>query len=200
MFSSTTSTILNGIMATTDSALELLKQQQRELQKKLLHQEMINANLYEHLINSGIIQSNLLKTTTSSMSTSANLLELLKNRGILSHDSNNMYSSGRQDTNNSLQSFGSILPINDVFTSLGIVFEKLFGSKFYIYAILAIFIGILFTMIACFCMYCCCCSKLGRGLMCCLKCTSFTKSVAKTTYKQKQKGNENANKRALCCV
>jgi hypothetical protein len=189
-------------MATTDNALELLKQQQNELQKKLLHQEMINANLYEHLINSGIIQSNLLKTTTTSMTTSANLLELLRNRGILNHDSSNIYSNGRHEThpNSSLHGFGSILPINDVFTSLGMVFEKLFGSKFYIYAILAIFIGILFTMIACFCMYCCCCSKLGRGLMCCWKCTKFTKSVAKTSYKQKQKANENATKSALCCV
>ena len=42
----------------TENALDLLKYQQSQLQKQLLKQELLNANLYQSLLDSGILSSN----------------------------------------------------------------------------------------------------------------------------------------------
>ena len=42
----------------TENALDLLKYQQSQLQKQLLKQELLNANLYQSLLDSGILSGN----------------------------------------------------------------------------------------------------------------------------------------------
>lgn len=195
------SSFLNGLLtSTTENPLEVIKRQQEQIQRQLLQQELLNTNLYQSLLNSGILQNNNLKAPLpiTSTSTATNILNLLQNNNLLNGDL--LGKLGAKQTtasnaiSNSLNGLASILPLNDAFTSLGSVFEKLFGTKFWIYALLALLIGILFTMISCFCMYCCCCNRFGRNLLCCCKCHSFSKSSNK-----KKKALEDS-KRFNCCA
>jgi hypothetical protein len=140
------SIILNGLLLSTtptihlasNSEFEIIKKQQARLEQKLLQQELINTNLYQSLLDLGLLQR---KTTVSS------LLDF--------QPSTSKGSSGVAATF-----------IYEMFTSLGSVLEKLFGTGFWIYIL--IFLGI-FMFLICFCTYLCCCCKL-RSLSCCFKC------------------------------
>lgn len=194
---SDSSAILNGLLSsTTENPLEVIKRQQEQIQRQLLQQELLNSNIYNSLLNSGLIQGPnnqkpLLQLTTTS--TQPNLLNLLQNRNLL-----NGYgeTTGSPIISNSLSSLASIFPLGDAFSSLGSVFEKLFGTKFWIYAFLAITIGILFTIVTCFCMYCCCCNSFGQKLCkCCCKLSKIGK-----TSKKKKKEVDNNNKKLKNCI
>lgn len=182
----------------TENALELLKYQQSQLQKQLLKQELLNANLYQSLLDSGILSSNseaAFKEASNQITTTAsNVLNILKNRGFLGQNVNH-------DSNISpLEKLQSFLPLNDMFSGFSSIFEKLFGTKFWLYALLAILTGTFFTCIACFCMYCLCCSKFGNSIMCCLNCgwLSWFKRIKNSTSKKKElKTDPNKFK---CCI
>ncbi|RNA19955.1 hypothetical protein BpHYR1_051496 [Brachionus plicatilis] len=171
------SALLNGLLSTTtENPLEVIKRQQEQIQRQLLHQEFLNNNIYQSLLNSGFIQNgnihnkNFQLTTTS---TQPSLLNLLKNRQFL---------NGLETTASptSLFSLASIFPLFEGISSLGDVFEKLFGTKFWIYAFLAIIVGIMFIIVTCFCMYCCCCNSLGRTFCkCCCKLSKLKKNRKK---------------------
>lgn len=177
-----------------DKTIEFLRQQQEQLQRQLLRQEILNTNLYQSLIDSGVIPSFRTTTTSSSVaaatSASNQLLDLLKNRSLLSGLAKTTGSgSGTGDASSSsaaaggsgasavatsafnsvpnLANLATILPLSEAFTSLGTIFDKLFGTKFWIYILLALLIGTAFTIISCFFMYCCCCNRLGKALCCC---------------------------------
>lgn len=176
----------------TENALELLKYHQSQLEKKLLQQELINANLYQSLIDSGYITHRT--ASSSTVSSNLNILDMLKGKNGLKTSS----SLTNSDSSSSLNGLSSMLPLNDVFTGLTNVFEKFFGTKMWIYVLLAIVIASFLIFIFCFCMYCCCCSKIGRNLMCCWKCTSFG-SLFKSK-KKKKSANGNDDKRFSCCI
>ena len=178
------SLILNKLIETTtpENILEILKQQQESIREQLKEQQLINNNLYQSLINSGILKRIMTSSTPTNVydsfrqnhftnqndyGASTTFSSLLENNQI-----NNVNHNSNGNTLNSM------LPFNDMFTGMSSVFEKLFGSKFWIYALIALFIGITLTFFACFCIYCFCCSKLGR-FFCCLKCSSFSKGSKK---------------------
>ena len=180
----------------TENALDLLKYQQSQLQKQLLKQELLNANLYQSLLDSGILSSNseaAFKAASNQITTTtSNIFDILKNRGYL-----NQNSHGPNSTLEKLQSF---LPRGDMFSGFSSIFERLFGSKFWLYVLLAILMGTFFTCIACFCMYCLCCSKFGNSIMCCLNCgwLSWLKRLLSSTCKKKDlKSDPNKFK---CCI
>ena len=200
------SSILQNLLTTTtqvttkltENALELLKYQQSQLEKKLLQQELINANLYQSLIDSGYITNRIGSTSTTS--NNLNILEMLKQRGILNnHNNNSINKNGitSSDSSNSVNGLASMLPLNDVFTGLSTVFEKFFGTKMWIYILLAFFIASIFLFIFCFCLYCFCCSKIGRTL-CCLNCSSFLSLFKKNSKKKLAKDSD--SNRLKCCI
>lgn len=189
------SILINRLLSstTTENPLEVIKRQQEQIQRQLLQQELLNTNLYQSLLISGLLQNNNLRAplpVTPPTTTASNILNLLQNRNLLNSNllgnlgSNNGETTSATSIGNSLNNLASILPLGDAFSSLGTVFEKLFGTKFWIYAVLALVIGILFTIVSCFCMYCCCCSKLGRNLLCCCKWSKMSKS-SKSSSKKK---------------
>ena len=71
----------------TENALDLLKYQQSQLQKQLLKQELFNANLYQSLLDSGILSGNneasFRDASNQITTTASNLLDILKNKGYL---------------------------------------------------------------------------------------------------------------------
>jgi hypothetical protein len=190
------SLILNKLIETTTSenTLEILRKQQESIKEQLKEQQLINNNLYQSLINSGI-----LKRITSS--TSANIYDSFRQNHFTNQNdygasttlSSLIENNHNNNNNNNLSNNGlnSLLPFNDMFNGMGSVFEKFFGSKFWIYALIALFIGITFTFFACFCIYCFCCSRLGR-FFCCLKCNSFSSGS-----KKKEAESRKLNK---CCI
>lgn len=185
------SLILNKLIETTtsESAIEFLKKQQEQLQRQLEQQELLNQNLYKSLLDSGLLR----QATTSTV---ANLYDSFRQNHYTFNP--NQYSppttlssliNHNLNYNNGLVGGGlnSLLPFNEMFNGMGSVIEKLFGGKFWIYGIIAIFISIIFVFFACFCIYCCCCSRLGRTLMCCMKLPSISKSSSK---KKEAEGNK----------
>ncbi len=182
------SLILNSLLktTTTENTLELIKNQQELLKKELQEQQIINKKFYQSIIDSGI-----LKQITSS--TSPNIIDSFQ----ANHYTNNQNEyippttlANLISNNKNNNGINSMLPFNDMFTGMGSVFEKLFGSKFWIYAFIALFICVAFSMFACFCIYCCCCSRLGR-LVCCFKCSSFSGNNSK---------KKEANRKSKCCI
>lgn len=187
MSAAESSILLNGMLPSVttaanlvaDKTIEFLRQQQEQLQRQLLRQEILNTNLYQSLIDSGVIPSFRATTTTTAPSSSNSLLDLLKNRSLLSglsktatgDDSSAAGSSSGASSSHSvvpnLANLATILPLSDAFTSLGTVFDKLFGTKFWIYILMALLIGTAFLAISCFFMYCCCCNRIGKALCCC---------------------------------
>lgn len=188
------SALLNGLLSTsTENPLEVIKRQQEQIQRQLLHQEFLNNNLYQSLLNSGFIQNgnvqskNYQYTTTS---TQSNLLNLLQNRQLF-----NGLSSETTASPTSLFSLASIFPLIEGIGSLGDVFEKLFGTKFWIYAFLTIIIGIMFIIVTCFCMYCCCCNSLGRSFCkCCCKLSKFKKNTKKKKIEFEKENKKSKNR------
>ena len=157
------SLILNGILSTTtENTLEILRQQQNELQKQLIEQQSLNKDLYKTLIKSGILKR--VSTTTVS-----SFLEQLRENGFeLEDDLSNSRNSGNRPFYDG-NKMHPLLPLNEMLNGISSVFEKLFGSKFWIYALLIIFVVFVVTVITCLCLYCCCCSRFGRGILCCCK-------------------------------
>lgn len=185
------SILLNGMFPSVttaanlvaDKTIEFLRQQQEQLQRQLLKQEILNTNLYQSLIDSGVIPSFRTTTAASTSNNANNLLELLKNRSLLNglaktsgggaSDSSSAAASPSSVSTSlansvpNLANLATILPLSEAFTSLGTVFEKLFGTKFWIYILVGLLIGTAFMVISCFFMYCCCCNRIGRALCCC---------------------------------
>ena len=186
----------------TENALELLKYQQDQLQKQLLKQELLNANLYQSLLDSGILSNNneaaFNAASNQITSTAANILDILKNRGYLNQQATT------SSTLNNLSSFTSnlqsFLPLGDMFSGFSSIFEKMFGTKFWLYALVAILTGTFFTCIACFCMYCLCCSNFGRTLMCCLKCGWFSWFKRANGNSSKKKESKDNTGKLKCCI
>lgn len=196
--SSTSSSILSALLSTTssqtikhltkiaDNELENLKLQQKQLQQQLLKQELINTNLYQSLLDSGILQLNSLRAVaTTAKTTVANFLDVFQSRhggggpgggGLTASidgygsNMNRFYDGESLHGTSRLTGLASILPLSDIFTGLGSVFEKFFGTKFWIYGILAIFVCIILTFVVCFCTYCCCCTNFGKLFTCCFRC------------------------------
>lgn len=201
-----TSILLNGILSvptTTESQLDVLRRQQEELQRQLLKQEILNTNLYQSLIDSGFLRSS---STSTSTVVANNILDLFgKNRNSLMNNFNNKNVASTFDSATSnLTNLASILPLGDMFSSLGSVFEKLFGTKFWIYMLFAILIGTMFTIVWCFFMYCCCCNKVGKMLCCCRFGNLFSTSSKKKKKKAlsstaKEDNNNPGGKKFYCC-
>jgi hypothetical protein len=187
----------------TENALDLLKYQQSQLQKQLLKQELLNANLYQSLLDSGILSGNneaAFRDASNQITTTAsNLLDILKNKGYLNNNNNNGRNLGSP-----IERLQSFLPLGEIYTGFSGIFERLFGTKFWLYALMAIVTGTFFTCIACFCMYCLCCSKFGNSIMCCLNCgwLKWLKKLTTThasTSKKKELKSESNNK-FKCCI
>lgn len=211
MSAAESSILLNGVLPSmttaanlvADKTIEFLKQQQEQLQRQLLKQEILNTNLYQSLIDSGVIPA--VRTTTSSTS---NLLELLKNRSLLNglsktDDNQGSGSSSASSAFNSapnLANLASILPLSDAFTSLGTVFEKLFGTKFWIYILFALLIGTGFLILSCLFMYCCCCNRFGKVLCCCRFGSWFGGGGSRSSKKSKKKQALEDASKIKCCV
>lgn len=210
MSAAESSNLLNGVLPSmttaanlvADKTIEFLKQQQEQLQRQLLKQEILNTNLYQSLIDSGVIPA--VRTTTSSTS---NLLELLKNRSLLNglSKTDNNQGSGSSSASSAFNSapnlanLASILPLSDAFSSLGTVFEKLFGTKFWIYILFALLIGTGFLIISCLFMYCCCCNRFGKVLCCCRFGSWFGGGSRSSKKSKKKQALEDASK-IKCCV
>ena len=179
------SLILDKLMETTTSenTLELLKKQQEQIQRQLQQQELINNNLYQSLINSGILK----RITTS---TTANIFDSLQQN----HFTLNEYEAPTTLANllnNYKNPLTSLLPFSDMFNGMSSVFERLFGSKLMIYAIIGMFFLLVFGCFVCFLGYCCCCTRIGRYLTCCFQCNLLPK-------KGNSKKKEAEAKR--CCI
>lgn len=220
LFSTSTSTqTIQHLTSIADNELENLKLQQKQLQQQLLKQELINTNLYQSLIDSGLIQlNNLRAVATTARTTVANFLDVFQSNrgggggggvggivdghtntgGLLAKASldgstshtNRLYDNYYDQGTSRLTSLASILPLNDMFTGLGSVFEKLFGTKFWLYGLFAIFICIILTFLVCCCTYCCCCTNVGKFFSCCFKCFkcfNCFKSSSSSSKKKKLK-------------
>ena len=180
--------LLSIARSTTESALEQIRRNQEQLQKQLSHQEY----LYQNLLNYGLLlnSGNQGSATTSTLSN--NLLNLINKR--------HQFFGGSDDTD----SRSSFLPLGSIFAGFGSVFEKLFGTRFWFYSLVIVFVCILLLLVVCFCMYCCCCTPLGRF---CCKCPTFGscfKTKKKSTGSNKfgfgtSKKIEEKNK-LRCCV
>jgi hypothetical protein len=194
----------------TENALDLLKYQQSQLQKQLLKQELLNANLYQSLLDSGILSGNneaAFKLASNQItSTATNILDVLKNKGYLNNNHNNH--NNRVDLSSPIERLQTFLPLGEIYAGFSGIFERLFGSKFWLYALLAIVTGTFFTCIACFCMYCLCCSRFGNGLMCFLNCSwlkwlkkrvTFSASASKKKKELKSSVSDSNNK-FKCCI
>ena len=205
-----TSPTVKALTYIADTELELLKYQQAQLQHKLVEQQLINSNLYQSLIDSGIIKLNNVKTLATSTRTAiSNLIQMLqqqqqqdssKHQLSSIDDSGGISDGGGADSHaGGGAGLSSILPVNDIFNGLSYVFEKLFGTKFWIYAILILF-ALFMIMFACFCMYCCCCSRIGRSL-CCIqsKLTNCFSSSSKSSKSSSSFGSS-SNKKKLSRV
>ena len=193
----------------TENALELLKYQQDQLQKQLLKQELMNANLYQSLLDSGIISNNndaAFNAVSNQITTTAsNILDILKNRGYLNQHDKATTSSTLNNLGSLTSNLQSFLPLGDMFSGFSSIFEKMFGTKFWLYALVAILTGTFFTCIACFCMYCLCCSNFGRTLMCCFKCgwLSWFKRASSSSSSSsiiKKKASKDDVKKFKCCI
>lgn len=214
----TTTRLSSTIAHSSEHSIDFLKQQQMLIKQHLENQQLLNNNLYESLLNTGLMKHdaaaassngvNHLNSLGSSLATSTakmtnNILDLLRQNRAVSNSFSNLGFGSSSTPSNSLMggNLTSMLPLGDLFTNLSGVFERLFGTKFWIYALIAILSGLIFTFIACFCMYCCCCTRLGRTLMCCCRCGSFSfGSSSKSSAKKKKKklmANESTGK---CCI
>ena len=198
----TDSSILNRLVETsTENTLEYLKQQQRVIQRQLVEQEVMNKNLYESLFKFGLLNNQNSLTTTSSSSqayeTSTTFLDSLKQKfnnfnSVATTSSNpGVFTSPMSNLNSQLS---SLLPFPDMLKGMGSVLNKLFGSEYWMYWLLALLMGAVFTCLACCCVYCCCCTRLGRSLMCCCKCSGISSSSSK-----KKKLSNESNK-SKCCI
>lgn len=176
-----------------ETQTELFEQRklQQQLQQQLMQQQMYNANLYQNLLNSGLLNNNnnnlnnnanlLIRSTTQQAITSAcancanavsNSLETIQ---TTTKSALNFFNYGNSASGN----MNSILGLNDIYKNFGQVFEQLFGSKFLIYALLTIIAGIALAFILCYCFYCCCCSNyFSRFCFCCKKKTSKKKKLS----------------------
>lgn len=211
-----TSTIVSTLASSGGHALELIENQQRLIHEKLNSQELLNTKLYESLLKSGLIDlnnentsSNVQKVRNMLSSTPAtkvakSIFDLLNHKSELNENTlrvaqtstfSPLHDLARDRNTNPAAAAGmaSMLPLGDMVTNLNSIFEKLFGTKFWIYALIAILAGLLFTFIACFCMYCCCCSRLGRTLMCC--CSTFDCKKSKKSLAAK-----NSPRCLKCCI
>lgn len=189
-----------------DKTIEFLQMKQEHLERQLLKQEIRNTNLYQSLIDSGVIPGGNLRTlaNTVATTTSSNILDFLKNRNLLNGLKATSSNGGSSDSgggvdaastlSGGLNGLTSILPLGEAITSIGSVFEKLFGTKMWIYVILVTIIGIMLMIVTCFFMYCCCCNKFGKGLLCCCK---FSGSSKKS--KKKKQAIEDKS-RLHCCL
>ncbi|CAF0706844.1 unnamed protein product [Brachionus calyciflorus] len=200
--SDSSSNLLNGLFSTTtENPLEVIKRQQEQIQRQLLQQELLNNNLYQSLLNSGLIQNGKSQFQLTSTTTQSSLLNLLQNRNLLSGLSGSGETTASPIISNSLSSLASIFPLGDAISGLGSVFEKLFGTKFWIYAFLIITIGICFIIVSCFCIYCCCCNSFGRNLCkCCCMLSKIKKSTKSSSSKKKKKELENDGKKSKLCI
>ena len=113
----------------TENALDLLKYQQSQLQKQLLKQELLNANLYQSLLDSGILSGNneaAFRDASNQITTTAsNPLDILKNKGYLSNN------NGR-NLGSPIERLQSFLPLGEIYTGFSGIFERLFGTKFWL--------------------------------------------------------------------
>ena len=210
-----TSTIVSTLAASGGNTLEFLENQQRLIHEKLQSQELLNSKLYESLLKSGIIDLNdnvssgqkvrNILSSTPVTKAAKSIFDLLNHKSELNENNlrvsqtstfSPLHDLSRDRTTGQMGNTGmaSMLPLGHMVTNLNSIFEKLFGTKFWIYALIAILAGLLFTFIACFCMYCCCCSRIGRTLMCCCKCSGFD-------CKKSKKSMAANNSRCLkCCI
>jgi hypothetical protein len=188
------SIILNKLLeTTTENTIEYLKQQQREIKKQLMEQEVLNKSLYESILKYGFPRNEAtIATTVPSIASSTSLLDSLKQKfNLLTTAASNTAAPSAPVSN--INSLTSLLPFGDMLSGIGSVFQKLFGSEYWVYWLLAILISLLFTIITCCCIYCCCCSRIGRSLMCCCKCGGFSSSSSK-----KKKLNNDSIKSKFC--
>lgn len=194
--------------ALTENALDLLKYQQSQLQKQLLKQELLNANLYQSLLDSGILSGNneaAFRAASNQITTTAtNILDILKNKGYLNNQNNGNNNNRNIGAASPIERLQSFLPLGEIYTGFSGIFERLFGTKFWLYALMAILMGTFFTCIACFCMYCLCCSKFGNSIMCCLNCgwlkwlKKATTSHASTSKNKELKSDSES--KFNCCI
>jgi hypothetical protein len=131
-------------------------QVQQQLQQQLLQQQLFNSELYQKLLNSGLLQKNNQQIQPIQQATTQSTF-LSGNNGVTS-------------------SLNSMLKLND----FGSLFENLFGSKFMLYGLIIMVVGMVVIFIVCYCIYCCCCcsnNPLKKKL--CKKYESTRKGSAK---------------------
>lgn len=185
------SRLLTVAQTSTENALELIKRQQEQIQKQLSHQQY----LYQNLLNYGLLQQNNGQYDVSGSGQSGNRQRFF-------------FDSERKPSNTMLGGLSSaMLPFSNMFSGFGSILERLLGTKLWSYAIVVILIGVVLTMVACFCMYCCCCTPLGRICRC--QCPRWC-FLNKTKKKESNKSNTTANtkcsfisnieKPRKCCV
>lgn len=118
---SDTSDILSNILpssheSTTQNAIEALKEQSNQMQRQLLQQEILNTNLYQSLLNSGIIQNNYIRTTSTT--TVSNILQVLQGRNLMNTRSelaeDTSIETGKTPLLNIKKDLASILPFTDL--------------------------------------------------------------------------------------
>jgi hypothetical protein len=193
---------LNLATTTIDSTLEYLKEQQNQLQRQLLKQEMLNSNLYQSLLNSGILQNgNQLKGAVSSVTTSYDFNESVNN-GLATAAVTTV--AAASTANQISRNFPSMLPIEDMIGNLSSVFNTLFGTKFWIYALVAIIVVVVLTSLTCMFVYCCCCSNPCRNILCCCKSPFSFNRKSKSSRKKKKMIDDDDNssrcKKLCLCV
>ena len=127
------------IETSTYDTLDYLKQQQLAIQKQLMEQEILNKNLYERLFNSGF-----LTTASTTLATSTSFLESIKKKFNLNDKDSSTSEPSVTNTGSSANILSSILPFGDMLNGISQIFTKLFGSEYWMYWFLAIFIGNVF--------------------------------------------------------
>jgi hypothetical protein len=173
--------------------LSQLQLQQQQLQQQLLQQQLFNTNFYNSLMNSGILQNKV----TAKMNYNVNnndcldcvqnkLVELTTQAAATSTNIDSTSKSNLFASSNSSNLFSSMLPLNDIFNNLGTVIEKLFGSKYMMYAFFGVILTVTVLLFFCY-IYCCCCSKKNclEKLFCCCCCSCFRKNKKKMIEKKK---------------
>ena len=156
---------------------QLEQQQLEQLQRHLLKQQMYNSNFYNNFMNSDFFQNRL--TTPFSNAVNSKCFNCIENKLATftsqtvtvestfetSSKANNIFAASNTNT------FSSILPINDIYNSLGLIFEKFFGSKYLFYVIIGVLMTLTILILFCY-IYCCCCSKKSciEKMFCCCCC------------------------------
>lgn len=124
------------IETSTFNTLDYLKQQQLAIQKQLMEQEILNKNLYERLFNSGF-----LTTASTTLATSTSFLDSIRKKFNLNDNESSTSEPNVTKAQSGANILSALLPFGDMMSGISQIFTKLFGSEYWMYWFLAIFIG-----------------------------------------------------------